>query len=330
MMPNGAVNQPEFIHINVFVSDKATLATTGNGPSHVFKRIFLALPLNPDKSMQLKTLDTGFFKLDGGAMFGVVPKTLWNKQNPADERNLCTWAMRCLLIEAGDRLVLVDTGIGRKQDEKFFSHYDLHGEASLADSIRNAGYTETDITDVLLTHLHFDHVGGAVVRQGDRLLPAFPNAIFWSHSAHWQWATAPNPREKASFLRENLLPLQESGQLRFIDTDGFALPGTELLHVDGHTEKMTLPKLQVNGRMVLYAADLIPSAAHVPLPWVMSYDVRPLLTMQEKEAVLKQAAAENWILVFEHDPTTEAATVELTEKGVRVKDRGRLADLIGG
>lgn len=278
--------------------------------------------------MTLQTLDTGFFKLDGGAMFGVVPKPLWQKLNPPDEQNRCTWAMRCLLYEQDGRLLLVDTGIGDKQDVKFFSHYDLHGDASLISSIQKAGYAETDVTDVLLTHLHFDHVGGAVRRSGEQLTPTFPNATYWTHPAHWQWAAQPNPRERASFLKENILPLQASGQLRFFGESSFPFADVSLLFVDGHTEKMALPIFRINGRVVAYLADLIPSSAHVPLPYVMSYDVRPLLTMDEKTQLLQRAADENWILVFEHDPTVEAATVEMTDKGIRVKDRGRLAEFL--
>lgn len=262
-------------------------------------------------------------------MFGVVPKTLWNKLNPADERNLCTWAMRCLLIETGNRLLLVDTGIGDKQDARFFGHYDLHGDATLLGSIEQAGYQASDITDVLLTHLHFDHVGGAVRRDADgNLRPTFSNATYWTHSGHWQWGTNPNPREKASFLSENMLPLRESGQLSFSDQKSPGLDGLSFLYVDGHTEKMSLPKLTVNGQTVLFCADLFPSSHHIPLPWVMSYDVRPLLTMEEKTQVLQQAAAENWILVFQHDPVIEAATVEMTERGIRLKDKGRLSEFI--
>lgn len=280
--------------------------------------------------MIVRTLDTGFFKLDGGAMFGVVPKSLWNKLNPADERNLCTWALRCLLIEAGNRLILVDTGMGDKQDARFFGHYDLHGDDSLLNSIRQAGYAETDITDVLLTHMHFDHVGGAVKREAGsgNLVPTFANATHWVHSDHWQWATHPNPREKASFLSENILPIEESGQLSFLDKSPLDLPGLELIYVDGHTEKMALPKLTVNGQTILFCADLLPSSYHVPMPYVMSYDVRPLQTMDEKVRILAQAAAENWILVFQHDPTTEAATVEMTEKGVKIKHKGALREFI--
>ncbi|MVM31846.1 MBL fold metallo-hydrolase [Spirosoma sp. HMF4905] len=278
--------------------------------------------------MTLQTLDTGLFKLDGGAMFGVVPKPLWQKLNPADEQNRCTWAMRCLLYEQGNRLLVVDTGIGNKQDAKFFGHYDLHGDATLLGSIHKAGYSEADVTDVLLTHLHFDHVGGAVRRDDEQLTPVFQNATYWIHPGHWQWATNPNPREKASFLHENIMPLQESGQLSFLTERPFPFTDIDLLYVDGHTEKMALPLFRINGRTAAYMADLIPSSAHIPLPYVMSYDVRPLLTMDEKTQLLKQAAQENWILIFEHDPTTEAATVELTERGVRIREKGKLGDLL--
>ncbi|RYF65380.1 MAG: MBL fold metallo-hydrolase [Cytophagaceae bacterium] len=279
--------------------------------------------------MTVQTIDTGFFKLDGGAMFGVVPKPIWQKSYPADEQNRCTWAMRCLLIEAEGRLVLVDTGIGTKQDEKFFGHYALSGDTSLLTSIQNAGYSPADITDVLLTHLHFDHVGGAVDRVGDRLSPTFANATYWTHPAHLDWAMNPNPREKASFLRENIMPLQESGQLQFFGDTYLNIPGLDLIYVDGHTEKMALPKLTIGEKTILYCADLIPSAGHVPLPYVMSYDVRPLLTMTEKERILAEAAAGNWVLVFEHDATIEAATVEQTEKGIRIQNKGALTDLLG-
>jgi glyoxylase-like metal-dependent hydrolase (beta-lactamase superfamily II) len=276
----------------------------------------------------LQALDTGLFKLDGGAMFGVVPKLLWNKLNPADEQNRCTWAMRCLLYESNGRLLLVDTGIGDKQDAKFFGHYDLHGVGSLQGSIRSAGYELTDVTDVLLTHMHFDHVGGAVQRTGDLLRPTFPNATYWVHADHWQWAVAPNPREKASFLTENIRPLQESGQLYFLEQQRFLFPDIELIYVDGHTEKMALPVFRIGNRTVVYVADLIPSSAHLPLPYVMSYDVRPLLSMDEKARLLQRAADENWILVFEHDPVVEAATVIHTEKGVRLRDKGSLASFL--
>ena len=278
--------------------------------------------------MTVQTIDTGLFKLDGGAMYGVVPKSIWQRLNPADERNLCNWAMRCLLIEEAGRLVLVDTGLGNKQDEKFFGHYQPHGDATLQSSVRQVGYDLADVTDVLLTHLHFDHVGGAVERVGEALLPVFPKATYWSHPGHWDWALNPNPREKASFLTENILPIQDSGQLKFFGDGYLGLPGLELIYVDGHTEKMALPKITVGNKTLLYCADLIPSVGHVPLPYVMSYDVRPLLTMDEKARLLAQAAAEGWILVFEHDPVMEAATIEQTDRGVRVAQTGKLADFL--
>lgn len=259
-------------------------------------------------------------------MFGVVPKTLWQKLNPPDALNRCTWAMRCLLIETGNRLVVIDTGMGDKQDDKFFAHYVPSRQPGnpIRAAVRQAGYDVAEVTDVLLTHLHFDHVGGAVERVGERLLPTFANATYWTHTDHWAWAVKPNPREKASFLAENMLPLQESGQLRYFDEATYPertylnIPGIDLIYVDGHTEKMALPKLTVGNQTYLYCADLIPSSAHVPMPYVMSYDVRPLLTMEEKERLLTQAAAENWLLLFEHDPVVEAATVVQTERGIRL------------
>ncbi|WP_426492192.1 MBL fold metallo-hydrolase [Hymenobacter sp. 102] len=282
--------------------------------------------------MTVHTLDTGLFKLDGGAMFGVVPKSLWQKLVPADVNNMCTWALRCLLIEEGNRLTLVDTGIGSKQDAKFRSHFYLHGKDTLENSLRTLGFTSADITDVFLTHLHFDHVGGAVERTPeDALRPAFVNAIYWSNQAHWDWAIHPNPREKASFLKENILPIQESGQLQFLEPGG-AVPAAlsvfqEIIPVNGHTEKMMLPVLPYKGRTLAFVADLIPSAAHVPLPYVMGYDMRPLVTMEEKAALLRRAAAENWVLVLEHDAQTECITVQDTEKGIRVAERFRLSEL---
>ncbi|WP_353721757.1 MBL fold metallo-hydrolase [Dyadobacter sp. 676] len=280
--------------------------------------------------MKIHIIDTGFFKLDGGAMFGVVPKALWNKQNPADEKNLCSWAMRCLLIENGTKLILVDTGIGNKQDDKFFSHYDLHGDATLLSSIEEKGFGPADITDVFLTHLHFDHVGGAVrfSRDGSRLVPTFPNAVYWSNEAHWLWATNPNPREKASFLKENILPLQESGQLQFVANGHSPFGNISLMNVDGHTEQMMLPVIHYKNRKIIYCADLIPSSYHVPVPWIMSYDMRPLQTIEEKQDILRQAADEECILLFEHDPVYEAALVEHTEKGVRIRERGALRDFL--
>ena len=282
--------------------------------------------------MKIHTIDTGLFKLDGGAMFGVVPRSMWQKLNPPDANNMCTWAMRCLLIEDGGRLLLIDNGIGEKQDEKFRGHFYLHGDDTLEKSLRKLGFTSADITDVFLTHLHFDHCGGSVVRRPDGVLQlAFPNATYWSNEAHWNWAIEPNPREKASFLKENILPIQESGHLKFIDLQGGvpdALPQfSEIIRADGHTEKMMVPLMKYKGRQLAFMADLLPSAGHVPLPYVMSYDVRPLVTMTEKEAVLRRAAEENWVLLLEHDPINEACTVQLTDKGVRLGETLRLADL---
>ena len=282
--------------------------------------------------MRLYTIDTGFFKLDGGAMFGVVPKTLWNKLNPADGDNLCTWAMRCLLIEDGDRLILVDNGIGDKQDAKFFSHYHLHGEDSLERSLRRHGFTFFDVTDVILTHLHFDHCGGSIRRVGDRLEPAFPNARFWSNERHWEWAVHPNDREKASFLRENILPIQESGRLSMIpysETEAIT-PFTENVSVrfmHGHTDAMMLPQVSYKGRTLVFMADLLPAAAHLPLAYVMAYDMFPLTTLREKKAFLDEAVEKDYILFFEHDPSIECCTLQRTEKGIRPRDSFKLSDI---
>jgi len=279
--------------------------------------------------MKLYTIDTGFFKLDGGAMYGVVPKTIWNKLNPADENNLCTWALRCLLIEDGNRLILVDTGNGDKQDAKFFSHYYLHGDDTLEKSLAKHGFTSNDITDVFLTHLHFDHCGGAIKRAGDKLIPAFKNAIYWSNERHWKWATEPNEREKASFLKENILPIKESGQLKFIPigTEAsyikpFASGITEnllVMAVSGHTDAMMLPVIKYNNSTIVYMADLLPSVGHIPLPYVMGYDMFPLTTMREKKAFLQDALENGYILFFEHDPKVECCTLQMTEKGIRQK-----------
>jgi glyoxylase-like metal-dependent hydrolase (beta-lactamase superfamily II) len=284
------------------------------------------------EKMTVHTLDTGLFKLDGGAMFGVVPRSMWQKLNPPDANNMCTWAMRCLLVEDGGRLVLVDNGIGDKQDEKFRGHFYLHGHDTLEGSLRKLGFTAADITDVFLTHLHFDHCGGSVVGTGGGALElAFPNATYWSNQSHWDWAVTPNPREKASFLKENILPIQESGHLRFVDPAAGVPPELasfrSILFADGHTEKMMVPLLEHKGRQVAFMADLLPSTGHVPLPYVMAYDVRPLQTMTEKEQILRRAADENWVLVLEHDPTTECCTVQHTEKGVRLAETFCLADL---
>src|ERR1700744_1410334 len=272
--------------------------------------------------MTLHTIDTGFFKLDGGAMFGVVPKSIWNKTNPADENNLCTWALRCLLIEDKGRLILVDTGIGNKQDEKFFSHYYLHGDATMDSSLAKYGFHRDDITDVFLTHLHFDHVGGAVVRDGDKLIPTFKNATYWSSQKHWDWAVNPNDREKASFLKENILPIQESGQLKFVD-DNCNVNFTDNINVKfayGHTESMMLPLINYKGKQLLYMADLLPSVGHLPMPYVMAYDMFPLKTLTEKKIILQEALEKEYILYLEHDPVNECCTLQQTEKGIRLKE----------
>ncbi len=281
--------------------------------------------------MKVYAVETGLFKLDGGAMFGVVPKSMWNKINPADENNMCTWALRCLLIEDGNRLILVDNGIGDKQDEKFFRHYYLHGQDTLQSSLQKLGFGFPDITDVFLTHLHFDHCGGSIIRQGDKLIPAFPNATYWSNAAHWEWAVKPNDREKASFLKENILPIQESGQLKFLDkTSTGDTPFTESISVKfvyGHTDAMMLPVIQYKGRKIVYMADLLPSHGHIPIPYVMAYDMFPLTTLQEKKAFLKEAVDNDYILCFEHDAQQECCTLEYTEKGIRPKDFLKIADL---
>ncbi len=279
--------------------------------------------------MNLHTIDTGFFKLDGGAMFGVVPKTIWNKTNPADENNLCTWAMRCLLIEDEGRLILVDTGMGNKQDQKFFSHYYPHGDATLEGSLTKLGFHRDDITDVFLTHLHFDHVGGAVERVNDKLKPVFKNATYWSNEQHWEWAVNPNDREKASFLKENILPLQESGQLKFVETeDGTKLTeNVAIRFVYGHTDAMMLPLINYNGKKILYAADLLPSVGHIPIPYVMAYDMFPLKTLVEKKNFLTEALVNNYILYLEHDAINECCTLQQTEKGIRLNETFSLNNL---
>lgn len=283
--------------------------------------------------MKLHTINSGLFKLDGGAMFGVVPKSIWQKTNPADENNLCTWAMRLLLIEDGNRLILIDTGIGNKQSEKFFSHYYLHGDDNLDSSLRKLGFHRDDISDVFLTHLHFDHCGGAIEfsdsKEGFR--PAFKNANYWSNERHWEWATKPNAREKASFLKENILPIQESGQLKFIERKADFMEASELgfgiLFADGHTDSMMVPYISYKGKTLCYVADLLPSTGHIPLPYVMGYDTRPLITLTEKEKFLRAAAENNYVLFLEHDGVNECCTLQSTEKGPRIDKVFRLDEL---
>jgi len=276
--------------------------------------------------MKIYPIETGNFKLDGGAMFGVVPKTLWQKTNPADSNNLIEMSMRCLLIEDNNKLILVDTGSGNKQSEKFWSHYYLYGDFSLDSSLTKLGFHRDDITDVFLTHLHFDHCGGSIQFNKDKTgyEPAFKNANYWSNTNHWQWATEPNPREKASFLKENIQPIKESGQLNFVSLPEFDFKkqselGFGILFVNGHTEKMMIPHINYKGKTLVFMADLLPTSGHVPLPYVMGYDTRPLLTMNEKQQFLNLAADNNFILFLEHDPYSELCTVKHTEKGVRLE-----------
>ncbi|MFM1879630.1 MAG: hypothetical protein RLZZ241_2496 [Bacteroidota bacterium] len=276
--------------------------------------------------MKLYSIETGNFKLDGGAMFGVVPKTLWSRTNPADSNNLIDMAARSLLIESGNRLILIDTGLGNKQSEKFFSHYALWGDSSLDRSLESLGFHKDDITDVFLTHLHFDHCGGSIQWNAQRTgyEPAFRNAKYWSNSEHWSWATEPNAREKASFLPENILPLQESGQLHFIDRPSAqsfleSSPlGFGVLFVDGHTEKQMLPHIKYNGRTLVFMADLLPTVGHIPLPYVMGYDTRPLITLAEKATFLDCAVRDQYVLFLEHDAHHECCTLQYSEKGVRL------------
>lgn len=279
--------------------------------------------------MKLYSIETGYFKLDGGAMFGVVPKSIWQRTNPADGNNMCTWAMRCLLIEDGDRLILVDNGIGDKQDDKFLRHYYLHGDATLEKSLAKHGFGKDDITDVFLTHLHFDHCGGSVNWNRDRsgFEMNFKNATYWSNARHWKWATEPNRRERASFLKENILPIQESGQLQFIENEGEWIPGIDILFADGHTDAQMIPKIQYKGNTLVFMADLLPSVGHFPIPFVMGYDTRPLITLDEKEKFLIEAADNNYILMFEHDSVNECSSVTHTDKGVRSDKTLRLEDL---
>jgi glyoxylase-like metal-dependent hydrolase (beta-lactamase superfamily II) len=297
--------------------------------------------------MKLYTVNTGYFKLDGGAMFGVVPKSIWNKINPADENNMCSWALRSLLIEDGDRLILIDNGMGDKQSEKFFSYYYLHGNDTLDKSLANHGFNRDDVTDVFLTHLHFDHCGGSIVKEGDKLVPAFKNATYWSNEAHWKWATKPNEREKASFLEENILPIEKSGQLKFIQGwfgEKSDIPGWHMTienkipsvsfsenilirFTNGHTNDMMLPQINYKGTTIVYMADLLPSAGHIPVPYVMAYDMFPLTTLNEKKSFLAEAVENDYILFFEHDPLYECCNLQQTERGIRPKKFFRLEEI---
>ncbi len=284
--------------------------------------------------MQIYPLDTGNFKLDGGAMFGVVPKVIWQKTNPADTNNLINMSLRCMLIEDGDRLILIDNGTGDKQSEKFFSYYYPFGDHSLDSSLKELGFHRDDITDVFLTHLHFDHCGGSIQWNADRTgyEPAFKNAVYWSNENHWKWATEPNPREKASFLKENILPIEESGQLRHLPIpEKDMLTNTELgfdvLFVDGHTEKQMIPHIRHQGKTLVFMADLLPTVGHIPLAYVMGYDVRPLITLDEKAKFLERAADEGFYLFLEHDYENQICTVKHTEKGVRLDQTYRFDEV---
>jgi glyoxylase-like metal-dependent hydrolase (beta-lactamase superfamily II) len=281
--------------------------------------------------VKLHSIGCGKFKLDGGAMFGVVPKPLWERTNPADANNRIQMCSRSLLVENGERLILIDTGMGNKQSEKFFSHYDRSADENLDGSLRMKGFHRDDVTDVFFTHLHFDHCGDAILRnKKDTLEPAFKNATFWSHEDHWQWATHPNPREKASFLPENILPIQESGQLQLLKGKDFMLKDTpldfDIILVNGHTEKQMLPVLRYQNQRIVFAADLIPTIGHLPIPYVMGYDTRPLISMDEKSRFLKMACDENFLLFLEHDPNNELISLKQTEKGVRVDKIHTLAN----
>jgi len=270
--------------------------------------------------MKLYSIHAGYFKLDGGAMFGVVPKKMWQKLVPADENNLCTWAMRCLLVDTGERKILIDCGMGNKQDEKFMGHYEPHGP-TLERSLASHGFQPEDITDLFLTHLHFDHSGGAVKRTEDgQLIPAFPHAKVWSNHQHWDWAIHPNDREKASFLKENLLPLEEHGVLHFLDEGQSLCPEVDTIWVNGHTEAMMLPVIHTGNKTIVYMADLLPAAAHIPLPYIMGYDIRPLMTLEEKKDFLQMALDNNYYLFFEHDAVNECCNLRMTDKGIRPQE----------
>ena len=291
--------------------------------------------------MKLYTINTEMFKLDGGAMYGVVPKSMWNKLNPSDENNLCPWAMRLLLVQKDDKLILIDTGIGNKQDAKFMGHYYLHGEDTLEKSLNAIGFSKDDITDVIQTHLHFDHCGGSIDRIDNQLVPALKNATYWSNEQHWNWAVFPNDREKASFLKENILPIQESGRLKFVEgvKDGVnskgevqhvpstIIPELSFYIVNGHTNAMMMPAIQYKGKTIVYVADLLPSVGHIPIPYVMAYDMFPLITLLEKKTFLKEAADNDFILFFEHDPKNECCSLHYTDRGIRQKEVFKLSEI---
>lgn len=284
--------------------------------------------------MKIYPIETGNFKLDGGAMFGVVPKVLWQKTNPADTNNMIDLSMRCMLIEDGDRLTLIDTGMGNKQSDKFFGYYYLFGDFTLDSSLAKYGFHRDDITDVFLTHLHFDHCGGAIQLDASKsgFEPAFKNAKYWSNQNHWNWAINPNSREKASFLKENIQPIEKSGQLNFVQLgdDNWVHNselGFDIFLTDGHTEKQMIPIINYQGKKVVFMADLLPTTGHIPLPYVMGYDVRPLLTMDEKQLFLNKAATEDFYLFLEHDTVSELCTVQQTEKGVRLKERFKFNEI---
>ena len=291
--------------------------------------------------MKLYSVNAGYLKLDGGAMFGVVPKSIWSKTNPADEKNLCKLAMRSLLIEDAGKLILIDTGMGDKQDAKFFSHYLVPEEDdTLEGSLAMLGFTREDITDVVFTHLHFDHCGGAIIRVDGALVSAFPNATFWSNQEHWDWAVNPNPRESPSYLKENILPIQASGHLKFIDVETTAITNDLLAaapssiienlsfrFANGHTRAMMLPQIKYKDRTIVFAADLLPTVGHVPLIYVMSYDMFPLVTLEERKSFFKEAADNNYVLFLQHDAVNECCTLQHTEKGIRLKDIFKIGDI---
>jgi len=280
--------------------------------------------------MKLYPLETGNLKLDGGAMFGVVPKVMWQKEYPADENNLCNWSMRCLLVVDGDRKILIDNGIGNKQDEKWLKHYYLNGDDTLENSLQETNTKPEDITDVIITHMHFDHCGGSVKWNDDKTgyELAFPNATYWTSRKQYEWATNPNRREKASFLKENINPIEESGQLNLIDKEGEFIPNITFKLFDGHTDGQLIPHINVDGKTVVFMADLLPATAHIPMPWIMAYDTRPLLTLKDKERFFADAIENDYILFFEHDIYNEACTLQDTPKGARVEKAGKLSDFI--